>query len=405
MKMSAQPTKVVITGLGLLTPAGSGVEPFWHALLEKKTAPRHSVDCSTPNPSSSTWSTVSALPNIEFPGIKSLWKISRSITLGYAATVMALEDACIPLQAEHLSEIGVVYGTTLSGLGPFLSLDRQVLQQGPRAVDPVLFPAAGPGASGCQVSITLGMQAFNITLSNGQTSALDGIHYAARAIAQGRSNTVVVGGVEEVLPDVFQICQRAGLLASDGKPRPFDQQRSGFVLAESAYALVLESEAAARARLARIYARYGGYGFCFAPHPRRNCAAAHAAMREAMHQAGRSAADLGAIFASANGSVLEDGMEARALETLLPTCPVTAIKGVLGESYSASGGVQAAAGVLALSRQILPGTAGFEQPETRWEALPVVRETTQHDLPAVLINAFGRPGNHASLLLTKCGKE
>ena len=398
-------SRVVITGIGTATPAGLTNRDLWQALTEKRSAIEAVSLFDTSPFRCSLAAQVKALDSDSFPGRKSLWKISRSIALAFAAANSGLEDAGIDVTPGKHPEIGVVYGTTLGGLSPLLQLDRQALSEGPRATDPMLFPSAGASAPSCQISITLGMQAFNTTLSNGQTSGLDAIQYAAQFIRLGRAETVLAGGVEEVSLDTFRACCKGRLLAGSRvgtteEMRPFDAGRSGFVLGEGAAVLVLESLEHALARNARIYAEFSGYGSSFGPSPETRVDAAVTAMNNALSRSGLASSAIGAVFANANGSVAGDRLEGQALHSALPGCPVTSIKPVVGESYSAAGAIQSAAAILALCHQVLPGTAGFNLPDRKHKDLPVVRETREAKISSVMVNAFGRTGNHASAVFS-----
>jgi 3-oxoacyl-[acyl-carrier-protein] synthase II len=269
----------------------------------------------------------------------------------------------------------------------------------------MLFPSAGASAPSCQISVTLGMQAFNTTLSNGQTSGLDAIQYAAQFIRLGRAETVMAGAVEEISLDIFRTCLNARLLAgsragASEEMRPFDSERSGFVLGEGAAVLVLESLEHALARNANIWGEFTGYGFSFAPSSKTRLDAAITAMETAMSRAGLQRSGVGAVFANANGSIAGDMLEGQALNSALPGCPVTAIKPVLGESYSASGAIQSAAALMALRHRVIPGTAGFRRPDRKLASLPVVSNTLEADVSSVMVNAFGRSGNHASVVFS-----
>jgi 3-oxoacyl-[acyl-carrier-protein] synthase II len=398
-------SRIVITGIGTVTPAGHTNQDFWQALADKRSG-IDTVSLFDASPFRCRMAAeVKDLDSNSFPGRKSLWKISRSIALAFAAANSALEDAKLDVTPGRHPEIGVVYGTTLGGLLPLLQLDRQALAEGPRATDPMLFPSAGASAPSCQISITLGMQAFNTTLSNGQTSGLDAIQYAAQFIRLGRAETVLAGGVEEVSLDTFRACCKGRLLAgsragSVEEMRPFDSCRTGFVLGEGAAVLVLESLEHALARNAPIYAEFSGYGFSFSPSPETRLDAAVTAMNNALSRAKLSALDLGAVFANANGSMAGDRIEGQAIQAAAPGCPATSIKPVVGESYSAAGAIQSAAAILALRHQSLPGTAGFDQPDRKYRDLPVVRDTRETRLSSVMVNAFGRTGNHASVVFS-----
>lgn len=398
-------SRVVITGIGVTTPSGRTHADFLRALTEKQSAiDKVSRFDASPYPCRLA-AEVKDVDGNTFPGRKSLWKISRSIAFAFDAASSALRDAGIDAIPGQHREIGVVFGTTLGGLTPLLELDRQALANGPRAADPMLFPSAGASAPSCQISVTLGMEAFNTTLSNGQTSGLDAIQYAAQFIRLGRAETVLAGALEEVSLDTFHACSDGRLLAgsrsgSSETMLPFDARRSGFVLGEGAAVLVLESLEHALERKANIWAEFTGYGFSFAPSPRTNLDAAITAMETARLRARLSHSDVNAVFANANGSIFGDRIEGLALSAVLPGCPVTCIKPVVGESYSAAGAIQSAAALLALRHQVLPGTAGFDQPDPKYRDLPVVRETRNAKVSSVMANAFGRTGNHASVVFS-----
>lgn len=398
-------SRVVITGIGTATPPGLSNEDLWQALTEKRSAVGVvSLFDSSPFQCRSA-AEVKDLDSVSFLGRKSPWKISRSIALAFAAANSALEDAGIDAGRGRHPEIGVVYGTTLGGLSPLLKLDRQALAEGPRAADPTQFPSAGASAPGCQISITMGMQAFNTTLSNGQTSGLDALRYAAQFIRLGRAETVLAGAVEELSLDTFRACLNGRLLAGSragatDEMLPFDARRSGFVLGEGAAALVVESLEHALSRNARIWAELTGYGFSFAPSPKTRLDAAITSIESALQRAGLRSSDVGAVFANANGSVAGDRIEGLALKAVLPGCPVTSIKPVVGESYSAAGAIQSAAALLSLRHQVLPGTAGFDQPDRKYPDLPVVRDTREAKMSSVIVNAFGRNGNHSSVVFS-----
>jgi len=346
---------------------------------------------------------------VPFAGKRNLWKITRSILFGYAAAANALDNAGIDADAEARAAIGTVFGSTLGGLSPLLELDRQAMKQGPRFVDPLLFPSAGPSAPGCQVSITAGLRAFNTTLSNGQTSGLDAIRYGADFIRRRRASVVVAGAVEELSPHVFHACERARLLAGSrgahGTPdptcRPFDAGRSGFVLGEGSAAVVLEDAEHAARRNAEILAEVSGYGFHFESEPRKRPQAAECSMRGALADSGQSPRDVSVVFANANGSVAGDYHEAKALHSLFgaQAPPVTAVKSIVGEAYSAAGAIQTVAAVLAMQWGQIPGTPGFEVQGSNMPSLPVQRETRAARIDTAMINTFGRSGGHASLIL------
>ena len=398
--------RVVITGIGMVTPAGATSESFWRGLTGGSSSIAEISTFAVSNPHCNRAGEIRDIDGIPFAGKRNLWKITRSILFGYAAASAAMDNAGIGASAEDRAGIGTVFGSTLGGLSPLMELDRQAMKQGPRFADPLLFPSAGPSAPGCQVSITAGLCAFNTTLSNGQTSGLDAIRYGADFIRRKRASVVVAGAVEELSPHVFRACERAGLLAgsrgtTDATCRPFDAARSGFVLGEGSAAVILEDAEHAAARNAEILAEVSGYGFHFESEPRKRPQAAECSMRKALADSGRRPQDVSVIFANANGSKAGDYYEAKALHSLFGTeaPPVTAIKSVLGESYSAAGAIQTVAAILAMRWGQIPGTPGFRAQGRKLPVLPVQRETRAARLDTAMINTFGRSGGHASLIL------
>src|SRR5262245_53590045 len=160
--------RVVVTGIGLILPIGTGKDRAWEALCAGRdgASDASTFDCSSIGPAKvAEVKDVSALR-----GRKSVWAVSRGMIMGYAAAKLTLEDSGIAVTAENRDDIGVVYGSTLTGLAPLARFDQDALRNGPRIADPLVFPSTGSSAPACQASIVLGVDAFNTTLSNGETA-------------------------------------------------------------------------------------------------------------------------------------------------------------------------------------------------------------------------------------------
>jgi 3-oxoacyl-[acyl-carrier-protein] synthase II len=330
--------KIVITGLGVVSALGTSKQSFWKALLNQAAPFRRLTRLDT-----APWGAEVA----DFEGpvpvkAKQPWTGNRSIQFAIAATQQALADAGLGTDNATGSQVGVVFGSTRSCLDLVVKLDQDGVQRGPRTVDPLLFPDANPCAPSCRVSLQLGLNAFNAILSNGPTAGLDAIHYACGAIRDGLAPVVLACGVEELTPVTYLFRESMEHVADSGK---------GVVLGEGCAVLVLESEEHARNRQANILAEVSGYGTCFWPHyPLTDdaFAAPEYAMRSAMATAGVKPEQIDVVFASANGDPAGDRLEARALQSVVPGAPVTAIKANLGETHSAAGCLQTAACVLAM---------------------------------------------------------
>lgn len=394
--------RVVVTGVGLATPIGVGARPFWEALcagLDGAGAVCAFDASEFPDARAAEVRDMSALT---FPGRKSIWALSRGMKLGFAAARLALEDAGISVSDANRDDIGVAYGSTLSGLAPLAHFDQASLREGPRLADPLVFPSTGASAPACQVSIVLGVDAFNTTLSNGQTASLDAVQYGVHFIHLGRASVVLAGGVEDLCRERYLAFQAKELLTTSAA-RPFDARRDGILLGEGGAVLVLEELGHALERGAIVHAEVSGYGACFAPRlgVKSGIEAARGAMQAALESASMDASAIGAVFANGNGSRRGDLVEARALGEVFAGAvpPVTAVKSMLGESYSAAGAIQSAAAVLSLEHQTLPGTLHYARPDRRCPLPSLARDTAAVPLSAVMVNTFGCTGNCASLVL------
>lgn len=336
-------SKVVITGIGLVSAFGNCRECFWTG-MSRDAAPFHAITRFAIDPMDQLYA--AEVSNFDTPiPVKQtqLWTSTRSIQFAVGAVERALEDAGIVLDDSNRSEIGVVFGSTQSCLDIAVKLDVDSITRGPRTVNPMLFPHANPSAPSCRVSLHFGLKAFNAILSNGSTSGLDAIHYAVTAIRDGLAPVVLTGGVEELTRMTFLFHHAME-----------DLTPGGVVLGEGCGALVLEDERHARDRGANILAEVAGYGSSFWPDDASRAEAAEFAMRNALNSANLAPEEIDVVFASANGAVEGDRMEQRALDRILTGAVVVRPKARLGETHSAAGTLHSAACVEAMNRGALP---------------------------------------------------
>jgi 3-oxoacyl-[acyl-carrier-protein] synthase II len=231
--------KVVVTGIGVMSALGNCKECFWDSLL-KDPAPFHRVTRFETAPFAELYAAEVNGFEPAFPvNPKHLWTGTRSIHFAIAAARQALADARIAVDDTNRSDIGVVFGSTQSCLDLAVKLDIDGIVRGPRTVSPLLFPHVNPSAPSCRVSLQLVLKAFNTILSNGPTSGLDAINYAADAIRDGHASVVLAGGLEELTRMTFLYHQSMETLASDPAGyAPFAGK--GIILGEGCAVLVLE---------------------------------------------------------------------------------------------------------------------------------------------------------------------
>jgi 3-oxoacyl-(acyl-carrier-protein) synthase len=341
---------------------GASKRRFWEGLIEG-TAPFRPVTRFDTSPRARLYA--AEVEGFEPPvpvKAKQPWTANRSIQFAIAAAREALGDAGLALTDQNRSRIGVVFGSTRSCLDLTIKLDLDGILRGPRAADPMLFPDANPCAPSCRVSLQLGLRGFNATLSNGSTSGLDAIEYAANAIREGLAPVALAGGIEELTRATFLFHQAMERLAEEPVPyAPFSGR--GSLPGEGCAVLVLEDEEHARRRNASVLAEVSGYGTCYWPEGLRGDPAGvplETATRNALLAARLQPEQVDVVFAGANGDPWGDRLEARALAAVTPTAAVTPVKAALGETYSAGGALQAAACVLAMQERLVPAVAGMD---------------------------------------------
>jgi 3-oxoacyl-(acyl-carrier-protein) synthase len=348
--------RVVITGIGLVSALGNCKECFWNGMCNGLASFRRITRFET-NPLAEVY----AAEVLDFEGAfpvkpKQAWTTNRSIQFAVSAAGRALADAGIAVDDVSRTHIGVVFGSTQSCLDLAVKLDVDGLIQGPRTVNPTLFPHVNPSAPSCRVSLHFGLQAFNTTLSNGPTSGLDAIYYASNAIRDGLAPIALAGGVEELTRMTFLFHNAMEDLATlPSSFAPFAEK--GILLGEGCAVLVLEDEDHAHNRGANVLAEVAGYGSCFGPGENSeddNGESLEYAMCNAIQTAGMRQEDIDVVFASANGAIGRDRVEAGVLQRIFPSARVAAPKARLGETHSAAGALHAAACVLAMNRGELP---------------------------------------------------
>ncbi|MGW2816215.1 beta-ketoacyl-[acyl-carrier-protein] synthase family protein [Streptomyces sp. NPDC001415] len=409
--------RVVVTGLGAVSPLGGDVPGLWQGLLEGRSgvsvvegpgfdglpvrlAARAAVDPAE------------LLPRTE------VRRMNRSTQFALLAAREAWRDAGLDLAGTVASGLrpartGVSIGTIIGGAPVMVESRLTLIARGPRAVSPYTTPMTVPSASAARISKDLDIRGEARTFVSACASGTEAIGQAIDAIRAGRVDLVVAGGTEAVItPEILAAfaAMRAVSTRNDQPAqasRPFDEARDGFVLGEGAGVLILEDEEHARARGARIYCEAAGWGLSAdafhmaAPEPEGR--GVEAALRSALADAGATPADVAHVNAHATATVDGDRTEARALGRLFAghtrDIPVTANKGALGHLQGGAGAVEAVATILTLRDGLIPPTVGCDHPEEGL-GLDIVRGTPRPLPPCgdiVLSNSFGFGGHNAVL--------
>ncbi|MCP5029172.1 MAG: beta-ketoacyl-ACP synthase II [Actinomycetia bacterium] len=383
--------RVAVTGLGIISAAGTGREAFWEGL------------CSTPPEG------VRAVKDFDatdwFENKKDARRTDRFAQFAIAASAMALEEAG-DVGGDPIRK-GVLIGT---GIGGLLTLEDQIItryEKGERRVSPFLVPMMMPNAGSAAVSMRFGWQGPCETTVTACAAGTHSLGNAARLIQSGRCDAMLAGGSEAAItPTAVAGFGNMTALSSSGQSRPFDVRRDGFMIAEGAAVLVLEEWERAKARGATIMGEILGSASTADAHhitaPAPGGLGAITCMELALEDAGISAARVAHINAHGTSTPLNDAAEAAAVAKVFgtPGPPITSIKGVLGHALGAAGALEAAAVIISFTKKQLPPTAGYEQPDPEMEPVNLVVGGPQAWEPGPTIsNSFGFGGHNGSLVL------
>ncbi|MFI8087479.1 beta-ketoacyl-[acyl-carrier-protein] synthase family protein [Streptomyces sp. NPDC086080] len=411
--------RVVVTGLGAVTPLGVGTGELWDGLLEGRHGIRELADDEFDGLPVRVAGTVPVDPAGLLPR-QSARRMNRSAQFAVLAAREAWADAGYADGGTRESgldpeRVGVSLGAILGDASVLVGGDRTLRDRGPRGVSPLTTPMTVPSQAASQVSLDLHITGEARTVTSACASGTEAIGQAVDRIRYGRVDVALAGGAEAVVTPAIMASFAAMRALAEGDPsagspsRPFAKDRDGFVNGEGAGVLVLESEEHARARGARIYCEAAGWGLSAdahhvaAPDPSGDGIAL--ALRRAVRDAGGQLADVVHINAHATATVDGDLAEARALRGVLGRreVPVTALKGHLGHLQGAAGGVEAVAAVLTLHHRVMPPTVGCAEMDEAID-LDLVRDTPR-PLPdtgdLLLSNSFGFGGHNAVLALRR----
>jgi len=415
--------RVVVTGLGLVTPLASGVETTWQRLI----AGQSGIKTVTQFDVSDLPSKIAAMVPRgdgsdgsfnadEWLAPKDQRKVGNFILYGIAAAVQAVKDAgWEPTDQESLDRTGVLIGSGIGGLEVIYDTSVTLLEKGPRRVSPFFIPAALINLASGQVSIRFGFRGPNHSVVTACSTGAHAIGDAARLIQHGDADVMVAGGAEAA------ICRLgiAGFAASralstgyndtpEKASRPWDQGRDGFVMGEGAGILVLEELEHARARGAKIYGEILGYGLSGDAHhitaPAEDGSGGFRAMQGALRSAGLTPDRIDYINAHGTSTPLGDEIEFGAVKRLFgnaaATVSMSSTKSAIGHLLGAAGAVEAIFCLLAIRDGVAPPTLNLDNPSPACEGIDLVpHQARRRKIDIALSNSFGFGGTNASLVV------
>jgi 3-oxoacyl-[acyl-carrier-protein] synthase II len=407
--------RVAVTGLGVVTPLGIGIEPFWANVLAEQIAVRTITRFPTDGYTSTMAAEIADFDAASFVSGKRLRWTDRFSQFALAATRMAIDDAAFHVTDDGV-DTGVFIGSALGGLA-YADAQYDIFRtKGLDAVRPLLAISVFGGAATCNVAMEFGIRGPNVANGNSCASGAVAIGDAYRAIARGEIRSALAGGCEAPLAPLvfgaFTIIRAMSTRNDDPAHacRPFDRNRDGFVMAEGAAMLVLERYDDALARGARIYGEIAGYGLTndafhmSAPHPEGTFNAL--AMQRALAEANVLPVDVDVVNAHGSGTPLGDAGEAAALQIVFGErsahVPLTATKGQHGHALGASGAWEAVLSLLAIERGIVPRVVNYTDadPACAVGALTAHLQTAPR---VVLSSSAGFGGINAALVFRAPG--
>ena len=406
--------RVVVTGIGLVTPLGIGLEENWQALCKGKSGVRKITRFDATEFPSQIAAEVPDFVPTDYVDKKDVKKMDTFIQYAIAASRMAIADANFSISDQNAHRVGVVIGSGIGGIQGIEQTALSLQEKGPTRVTPFFIPMVIINMASGFVSILLGAKGPNSGTVTACATGTHSIGDAYRMIQYDRADAIIAGGTEAaVTPLTLAGFAAAKALSKrnhdpEAASRPFDRDRDGFVVGEGGGVLFLEERDHAIKRNARIYAELVGYGMTADAYhitaPPSDADGAVRCMELTLKDAALPASDVGYINAHAT-STMADGLEALAIRKVFgefsSQIPVSSTKSMTGHLLGAAGGVEAAFAILAINREVLPPTINLDNPEDNIQLNHVLTAGKVSKIDAVLSNSFGFGGTNGSLLFKR----
>jgi 3-oxoacyl-[acyl-carrier-protein] synthase II len=412
----AEQRRVVVTGIGLVTPLGTGVKKNWDALITGRSGIRRI----------SRFSNVDAYPSqiagevpdfspADFIEAREIKKMDLFIQYAVAAAAMAMMDSGLKIDAELAEQVGVIIGVGLCGIDTIETTKEAILQGGPRKISPFFIPKVISNLAPGQIAIRHGAKGINLTPTSACASGTHAIGEAYHLIRRGLQDAVITGGAESAITPlaVGGFAAMKALSTRNDEPerasRPFDRDRDGFVIAEGSGVLILEERERALQRGAKIYAEVVGYAangdayHMTAPAPEGEGAAR--CMRLALKDAGLAPSDVNYINAHGTSTEYNDANETMAIKRVFgeqaAKLAVSSTKSMTGHLLGAAGAVEGVFSALTLYHGLIPPTINYDNPDPQCDLDYVPNEAREADVKTVLSNSFGFGGTNACVIMRR----
>jgi len=408
--------RVVITGVGLVTPLGVGVAPTWEALCAGKSGIGEISRFDASSFPSRIAGEVRAFHPEDFISKKDAKRIQPFIAYALAATRMAVDDSGMSIGNANGDRVGVLTGCGLGGLRLLEDTCRIIDEKGPKRVSPFFIPLMIGNMAAGMISIHFGARGPNASVATACAAGSHAIGDAFKIVARGAADAMIAGGVESVISPscIAGFSAMKALSTRNDEPekasRPFERDRDGFVVGEGSGMMILETLDSAVERGARIYAELVGYGMSgdgyhmTAPSPDGEGAAR--CMQAAIDDAGIPCSQIDYINAHGTSTPLNDLYETRAVKSVFKehahSVPISSTKSMTGHLLGGAGGIETVFTALTLYHGIIPPTINFDTPGEECDLDYVPNVARKADVRVAMTNSFGFGGTNASLILSRC---
>jgi len=407
--------RVVITGVGMVTPLGTGTEKTWKGLLEGRSGIRRITQFDAAVFPCQIAGEVPDFEIDQFIEIKEQKKMDRFIHLGFAAAIMAMEDSKLKITEDNAERVGVLVGSGIGGLSTIERYHKVILEKGPKKISPFFIPMLIINLASGQIAIRFGVKGPNSAVATACASGTHSIGDAFRIIQRGEADAMIAGGTESVITPlgVGGFTAMRALSTRNNEPerasRPFDRDRDGFVMGEGAGMLILEEMEYALNRGARIYAEIIGYGMTGDAYhlttPSPDGEGAARCMFAALKDSNIGPEEVDYINAHGTSTKYNDELETSAIKKIFGKhaykLAISSTKSMTGHLLGASGGVEGAICALSIFNKVVPPTINLDNPDPECDLDYVPHKTRSLDMNIAMSNSFGFGGTNACIVFRK----
>lgn len=407
--------RVVVTGLGLITPLGIGVGKSWSGMTEGRSGIRRITRFDASAFQTQIAGEVDGFNPEDYIEPKEVKKMDRFIHFGLGASAMAMEDSGLKIDEHNAARVGVFVGAGMGGLPAIEHYHKVLIEKGPRRITPFFIPMLIINLAAGQISIRFGAKGPNSAVATACATGSHAIGDAFKVIQRGDADAMIAGGTESVITmmGIGGFNAMKALSTRNDEPekasRPFDSDRDGFVMGEGAGIVILEELTHAVSRGARVYAEIVGYGLTgdayhiTSPAPEGEGAAR--CMTMALKDGGVAPERVGYINAHGTSTKYGDEIETAAIRTVFgdhsSSVAISSTKSMTGHLLGAAGGVEAVVAVLSIYRGLIPPTINLDNPDPECDLDYVPHRARKADIQYALSNSFGFGGTNACLLFKK----